>query len=253
MSEKTNKTEITGSITYRRPSLVIFHLRSAIFFAREAAGIEASRVDDSGDLEVNLFSAASVNSSVAFLEATINELLANCHEDYGFGFLYKLSNEDRRSLAVLWSLLEEGSRRVPLLEKFSFTLQLLARKGFDKGGDPWGRTKVLVGLRNYLVHFKPEDEIVESNVDSRPVEERRMEKSVKGRFAFHPGFKGPGVAYRRVLSAGCAIWSVQTSVAFADRFFELLGIPCEYESVRPHLNFSTLRKRASASSLSKIV
>lgn len=213
------------------------HISAACFFARQAIDIQKS-LDAKSSSHANFYAAAAVNSSVAFLEATINELLADCHEDEGFAGIVrkkKIPKKDRRSLRTLWGIFEKGKLRVSVLNKYKFALQFLGREELNTGTDPWGQAKALVVLRNYLTHFVPEDEVVP--LESIPAEEIKVVKALRGRFPLHPEYSQRGhPAFQRLLSAGCAVWGVKSSVAFADTFFKFLGIHCPYESIRPALD-----------------
>ena len=220
---------------YSRPYLGQMHILTAGFFADQAKSAQKSSDRRLRD-KVNFLAAAAVNSSVAFLEATINELLVDCHEDIYAKIFRKIPIKSRRPLGTLWKIFDQGRVGVAVLTKYSLALEVLGKKGFDTKTDLWAQAKALIALRNYLTHFVPEDEIVQRFDRSIAAEETRVTKLLKGKFVLHPDYTDRGFAFNKFLSAGCAAWCVRSSVAFADKFFELLKIECPYESVRPALH-----------------
>ena len=97
---------------------------------------------------------ASILASVAFLEASVNELFASASHDNlelagGQG---GLSAPQRVVLTAAAEMLE-GNR---LLDRFQLALLLLGHRAFDPGRQPYQDAQLVVRLRNELVHYKPQ-------------------------------------------------------------------------------------------------
>jgi hypothetical protein len=92
-----------------------------------------------------------VLASVAFLEASINELLASAkHDNLEAGG--KLSAAQRDRLAGAAELIEGNN----FLDRFQLVLYMLNKTPFNRGAHPYQDTSLLVRLRNELVHYKPQ-------------------------------------------------------------------------------------------------
>ena len=238
--------EITSEYTHwARIHLSPSHLFSAAHFARMSACLE-NEADVTQELIKERHRSCVIGSifaSVAFLEAAINELYVAASDkmiDHP-----GLADEFRTRLATIWSI-EHFRRGARVLEKYQCALGLAGAKQFDKGARPYQDAKLLVDLRNALVHFVPETVPIkaESGVEI-PV--HKFGKQFRGKFKTNPfaakyavisSSSSPETATypffpEHCLSHGCAQWAVNTSLTFADHFFKALNLEWYYEYLRP--------------------
>ncbi len=83
--------------------------------------------------------------SVAALEAYINEVFV----DYQIYF----PDRDAVIFELLWEAIKKSDKT---LDKYQTALKLNRVSLFEIGKNPYQDAKLLIGLRNELVHFKPE-------------------------------------------------------------------------------------------------
>lgn len=134
-------------------------------------------------------------------------------------------------MATLWR--QSQIKRSTMLEKFELALDLNAKPALPRDASPYQDVKLLVDLRNALVHYEPETVFNFSDDDKNNGTQHKFEKKLRGKFEPNR-LTGPGNPFYpdKVLGAGCARWAIASAVAFADSFFEKLGIPCMYDHVR---------------------
>lgn len=225
---------ITASLSISsRHYLSISHLSAAALFSQRAAELEpmltlGDTASNEGLREHKACVVTSIMLSVAFLEASINELWADCQEVFDPRRLEGI--QSREVMAALWK--RTPLKRATMLEKFELALELNKKPELSKGSSPYQDVKLLIELRNALVHYEPETILDFSDVREKGAE-HKFEKSLRGLFV-HNKLTGPGNPFYpdKVLGAGCAQWAVKNAVAFADVFYARLGIPCMYEHVR---------------------
>lgn len=217
-----------------RHYLSISHLSAAALFSKRAAALESvltlgDPASNDGIREHNACVVTSVMLSVAFLEATINELWADCHE--GFDSRRLQGIQGHKVMAALWK--SASLKRATMLEKYELVLELNAKPELPKGTNPYQGVKLLVELRNALVHYEPET-ILNFSDDLEKGAEHKFEKKLRGLFEPNKLMTGAGNPFYpdKVLGAGCAGWAVASAVAFADAFFDRLGISSTYQKAR---------------------
>lgn len=168
---------------------------------------------------------ATVMSSVAFLEASLNELFASAGDDSlrvggGRG---SLTERERHSLCAVWGIIE----RAPLLDKCQLVLDLLGREPFNSGGSPYQDTYLLVKLRDLLVHSKP-GWTTHGDPDSGLLKSLGS-LAVERNFNPHPFADDSSPFFPdRLLGADCAHWARKTAIGFANEFFDRLGVKPAY-------------------------
>lgn len=192
--------------------------------ADQGAGLKWSTDDQR---EHRSYATSSILSSVTFLEASINELYASA----GYPNLEvggKLSPGERRRLAGVADLIANNR----FLDRFQITLHLLGRQGFDQGAQPYQDAKMLVSLRNELVHYKPRFRSGGQDDDL----EKWMKALASKHFSLNP-FTGDGNPFfpDKCLSHGCTVWAWNAALAFADDFFSRLGVKPAYDGNRASL------------------
>jgi hypothetical protein len=214
----------------------IQHIQSAALFARNAYAIEKNYDNVFSD---ELFSqhrayvTASILSSVFFLEAAINELFADTVES-NFEIAKKLNPTTIQLMAKKW---RSKVLHTAILQKYQIALALAQKQKFDPEAPPCQDMKLLVKLRNDLVHFEPEWVKNPSSDDFEHDDIHRYEKMLKGKFLANP-LTGQGNAFYpdKCLGHGCAEWAVNSSVKFADAFFSRMGLLSPYDHIRDRLS-----------------
>ena len=194
------------------------------------------------------YAIGAIMSSVAFLEAVINELFSDStHSYFGAG----LSNENTQRLSAVWKL-ENVRKQMRVLEKYNLALELCSASSFNTGVQPFQDAKLLIQLRNGLVHYVPEPIITSSSKSEIVAQE--LEKKLRGKFDLNPfalimntgiGLVGGVTEWSNnkavffpdlCLGYGCTQWAVNTSLKFADEFFSKLGLQPPYEHIRARIN-----------------
>lgn len=226
------------------------HLFSAHLFAQSAAEIESAegRTNDQY-LKHRSFVIASIMSSVAFLEAAINELYVVCaeHPDH---IRQRAQSQDEQFpligvdtiqlLAAIWQV-QSFQRSANLLQKCQTALRLARRVEFDKGTNPYQDARLVIDLRNLLVHFKPEQREIAVGTGSKlPPDD--FETRYHGKFADNP----MAITYAMIspvpspieadypffpekcLGSGCAHWASGSMRTFTDEVFRRLGLTWDY-------------------------
>jgi len=178
------------------------------------------------------YAVASILSSVAFLEASLNELFASArHTNLEVGG--QLPDSERQALVGTADMLANNR----LLERFQFVLILLHRGPFDPGAQPYQDAQLLVHLRNELVHYKPRWRAGGDDAASA-VDESRLAKGLASkRFSLNPlmGKRNPFFP-DKCLGHGCTKWAWTAALTFADVFFARLGVKPVHDGIRQFLS-----------------
>jgi len=106
---------------------------------------------------------SSIITSVAFLEAMINELFQDAADDHApaDGYVTPLSEECRRTMAEVWAITRGG--RISALEKYDSLLRSARAPLLDRKSDIVKDAGAAIDLRNRLIHFRPEDRSVDDS------------------------------------------------------------------------------------------
>jgi hypothetical protein len=212
---------------------------AAVTFARRCADLEAQvapafKLKASRDAawpesvvrEHRSCAIASVLASVAFLEASLNELFASAeHPNLEVGG--NLPVDDRRRLVATRDMVQVNR----FIERFQLTLHLLNRSAFDPGSQPLQDAQLLVRLRNELTHYKP---IWRPAGDDAMNPTDTLSKGLRSKgFALNP-LTGPGNPYfpDQCLGYGCTWWAWTAALAFADAFFDRIGVEPVHDQFR---------------------
>lgn len=242
---------------HSRVYLSIGHLKNAAHFARLTGEIERYTEFSWGIFDPHeAYAMGAVLSSVAFLEAAVNELYSDAADDshpseimrsIGEGYAMKMPKDVRGLLAGLW-----GTERFRIgartLEKYEIALRTAGAAGFDTGAQPYQDVALLIQLRNALIHFEPQSH---HQGEDEPT---RFERRLRGKFPLNPLAappinplgKDPLLPFLpdKCLGYGCAVWALESSVAFTQEFFSGMGLEAthggwlvemavEYASMRP--------------------
>jgi len=116
------------------------------------------------------------------------------------------------------------------LARFAAVLHLLGKPAFDQGGQPWQDARLLVRLRNELVHYKSK---MASELDRTS-----LIAALRRQNTAPPTYMPDNMAGwfpHLCLSAPRAAWSVETAVSFLDRFYVYLDVQSPLEHWRNDL------------------
>lgn len=194
-----------------RTHFSLHHARAAAFHARQACQIELSDTEECA-ISISAYVSAAVVSSSAFLEATANEI----------------SESDERP--------RRSKRGQPnVLLKLNEHLENCQANPIDLGTSHWQAAKTLIDLRNRLVHYSHDwlDWGTENEIGPQALTNSDLLPRMRAEFPFLPA------SYRHTpsfLSPSCAVWAVNTAVAFLDDFFVRLGQPAYHDHLRHQLD-----------------
>lgn len=225
------------SSRHSRVYLSIGHLKNAAYFTRLTGEIEQHTQFVWGTIKPHeAYAMDAILSSVAFLEATVNELYADAADDshpsetmrrIGEGYAMEMPKDIRGLLAGLWDTnkFRMGART---LEKYEIALKAAGGEEFDRGSQPYQDVAFLIKLRNALVHFEP---VSHHEGDAEPT---GLEQRLSGKFALNalaaspanPLGNDPLLPFLpdKCLGYGCASWALSSSVAFTEEFFSRMGL-----------------------------
>ena len=198
------------------------HFGASATFARGARQIqEGAPLDpeshDPKQSQYLYYVVGSITSSVNGLEAAINEFF----QDY-VGQKSNLNShlpDDLRMLLVnTWFYIK---KEWSILDKYHEALRVCAKEPI-KGDNRSENAKLVVSLRNQLVHFKPVS--WDSDPPIVPDDLEGLVRKLEGKFPTNPLIPEsadfwPG----KCLSFGCAEWALSSALAFRGLFFERMG------------------------------
>ena len=198
----------------------VYFLWSAEHHARLAAEIEQEHSGASrGSVRHRAYVISSVTDAVSFMESVVNEVIQdivdNMTADSPAIHIQPIHNAARQRLFGYWITGEKSS----ILGKYNDTLKLADKATLDYGAEPTQSAAVLIALRNYFVHHKPE------NI-SISLDPPKLATKLHGRFpdnALMAGATNPWFP-DHAMGAGCARWSHATARSFIDSWASLLGL-----------------------------
>jgi len=169
------------------------------------------------------------------LEALINEnfsdicddKLASCGQSS-----VKLDEKMRDQITKTWKIMK--NKRFSILDKYNLLLGLAGKKQFNDSDSSYQEVKLLIGLRNKIVHYEPE--WIEIDNFEKPHD---IEKKLKGKFEINKLMKNAKNPFYpdKCLGYGCAKWAVLTSLKFSKEYGQRISIAEHYiESLNNYLN-----------------
>lgn len=195
------------------------------------------------DVEHRSYAVGAILASVAFLEALVNETFEDCVD--WVAALTKSSQQvpngrasgiegNAMKLMTAWWLPSVGTEddggaetgeRTSLLTKYAKALDIAGAVRMPTDQEPWQGTKVLIQLRNAIVHFRPDWHTVGG--------QSKLDGQLRGKFKpnplLPPGDGNPWFPSKALASPG-AEWAVTTARRFADEWTSQLGVIRVYES-----------------------
>jgi len=197
------------------------HFSAAKYFATKVLEIEkANEGAPFGNFwgEIGIYWGGCVISAAASLEALINELYIHggnpLHGSIpDFDVYFWGDPFDPPWWRRLFHKTKPGLVRRPALFKYKKALRLLGKPAMDGRATTTEDAKTLIGLRNYLIHFKPLWD--ESRRDER------LENALADKFDLSPCMvDGDDFITKKCVSGSCADWAVDTVRNFVAEFAE---------------------------------
>ena len=202
------------------------HLWSARHYSRLCIALESEKRSAAPliDIQHRAYASSAVLSSAVFLESLVNEVFQDAADATEDQVNTRIAPLGARCIAVMgeyWQASDNG-RNVLTLSKLQMALLFAEKPKFDRGANPYQDAKLLIDIRNGLVHFRP--------AWRTAGEETKLEEGLKGKFAENSLLTGTGNPWfpDKCLAAGCAEWSWRTAHALADEWTGRLGLPRYY-------------------------
>lgn len=213
--------------TLQRNYFSTYYLWSAIYFRDELEKIENSHSGKSRfDVKHRAFVLNSVINAVTFSEAFINEILKDIIES-------EINKSDKNKHLIIsenslnhlkneWESIEKS----PSTDKFQTALFIFDKPTFNAGKQPYQNYKLLIDLRNFLIHYKPE--IIQLE------DKHKLTKKLKDRFKENKLAIGSGNPYfpDHALGFGCAAWAVKSAQNMCDEFCKQVNYVPNYQEVK---------------------
>ncbi|MCK5391082.1 MAG: hypothetical protein KAJ31_01505 [Deltaproteobacteria bacterium] len=202
-----------------------YHLYAATHFLELATIIEDNgQVEPVFNIEHRAYVHNSILSSVAFLEAAINELFQDAHDETQT-YINDLDPSIIENLSSHWADTEIKSNFKSTLVKYQQALRIAGKEAMREGEPPFQNTKLVIELRNFLTHYKPKSL---GGDTTHP-----LEVKLKGEFPLNKKYDKSGNKDfpDKMLGIGCAEWSIKSVKNFADEFFKRMDIKPNYQAV----------------------
>lgn len=202
-----------------------YHLWAAKHFLELCSEIEDA---NEGRSEFNIKHRAyvtnSIFSAVGFIEAAINELFQDCHDDHE-PYINTMNPNGRAIIKDYWGMTEGEDKSISLLDKYQLALRFCDLDIFPKGEAPYQDVNYLIKIRNTLTYYKPK------TLGGETI--HRLENQLKNRFPENKLMESSGNPYfpDKALGKGCAGWAVQSAVRFVDLFFSKINVIPNYKLV----------------------
>lgn len=168
---------------------------------------------------------SSILSSVAFLEAAINELYQDAY-DKNMTYIKNLDSNTISILSDYWDMTEQDNKSLSILDKYQLALRFANKEPFLKGENPYQDTSLVIRLRNDLIHYKPLD------LDEKKTHKLDIDLKNKS-FLSNKLMKGSDQNFYpdHALGNGCIEWCLSSVKNFADEFFKRIRIEPNYQVV----------------------
>jgi hypothetical protein len=226
MFDTLSKLEVGD--TACRSYLADTHITSAFLLAERTANLDAEdpRSYERMRSESHAGACSAVLLSVAFLEAFINELLANASDGQTVSNSFaRLPGAAYRRLALLWRAGVPRRAGYAILDKYRLTLIAADKPPLDEGRNPFQDTHALITLRNALTHYEPEW-VIQRGTDESGTDDHKLTRLLRAKFPSSRFVRERDPWYPdHCLGAGCALWAARTSLSFAHDFIQRLDWP----------------------------
>lgn len=160
-----------------RSYLSLNFLYTAHHFAERARALEVAHPPMSPhDPRHRGYVVGSVVMSTTFLEAVINEVLQDA-ADNAAQYAKQLPAKFAARLSAVWRASDQG-KKFSTLERYAVSLSLADANEMPKGEKPWQDAQLVVQLRNWMVHYRPQDRSTDS--------ESKLETALRDKFPSNP-------------------------------------------------------------------
>ncbi|MCK9591765.1 MAG: hypothetical protein M0Q91_07140 [Methanoregula sp.] len=234
-------TDDESSIRFR-DCFAVRYIQSAALLCRlgyriEKDFLDSGKISDDERLRHEVYILNSILSSVAFLESTINELYADAADDAYF-FTDEKNEKLLKTIGEKWRN-EKNFDRAPLVNKYQKILVIAGVPPFDEDDPVFSNIRVLIEIRNYLMHYKREWVVVQKSempYDSTESHGEKLEKMLRNKCVKNPLAQKNRPFFPDIcFGHGCAEWAMQNSLAFTDGFFKKLELPTPYDGIKNEL------------------
>lgn len=197
------------------------HLRAASLMADHCRRREDECLENAKrgiDFETRSYALAAIMSSVAYLEAVVNEIWYAATDSKDGRSPY-LAGLEPRAIGLLRELGKRSKveRTLGIVERYSLPLICAGLPPVDLSCRPGQDVRALIDVRNALVHFKPEHQWTDSV--------HTLEAKLKHLVPANPLMTRSGPWFpHHVLCAGVARWACDRAVEFAETWRHSLGL-----------------------------
>jgi hypothetical protein len=197
-------------------STIIHNYRFFYYLANEMAHLaqRAANREDTVALDEYRYSIASVIFSFTYVEGFVSHLM------------YAPNSQVQDLFSDMSKGLKQRLERLSLPERIEYLAFHHPRSKTtkpDRGREPYQSFILLTKLRNFLIHYKPEEEVTLASSEDYQKAFEKLENQVTGRFAFNEKMQGEGFLYR-CFSKDCARWSFKVSREFTDWLSDTLSV-----------------------------
>lgn len=194
------------------------YLWSAQHHARLAQDIENARAGtDVFSIRHRAYVVAAITNAVAFMESSVNEVIQDAAE-LRTDHIKGLNSLTLDRLHGYWLRAD----RTSVLAKYDDVLHMADQPRFLKDRSPYAPAQTLISIRNYFIHYKPEDIEISATADPH-----RFEKQLRQAFpenALMRGTAGNPWFPDRMLGAGCAHWAHTTARELVDSWSRAVNL-----------------------------
>jgi hypothetical protein len=212
-----------------KPSITQIHYLSSLFYnssiilSKKCKEIELINEHDiTAELiaEHAAFFYGSIFNAVSSLEAHINELYFKISEFADSASeIDTIPKNKSQIIKRLWNLKIPRTASYPILDKYKILLALCEKEEFNEGISTYQNATFLIKLRNALIHYEPE--LIELQNPDRNIKIHGLESALTGKFSLNPFSTTSDSFYpKRIISAGCCEWAIQTVNRFIKEFAE---------------------------------
>jgi hypothetical protein len=203
-----------------------YHLWAANHFVRLTGNIETAHTGGPKfSIEHRTYVTNAIFSSVAFMEAAINEFFQDAADNHQ-SYISPLDSDTQALMVTMWELTEDRNRSAfSVLDKYQIALTFARKEAFPKGDILYQHADLVIKLRNELVHYKPKT-LGGSDI-------HKFENSLRGKFPLNALMNDSGNPFfpDKCLGHGCAQWAVSACKNYVDAFFLKLGVVPNYQQV----------------------
>ncbi len=216
-------------------SMTIAYIQTAAHLCRQTSEIESTGEKDNR-IEQLSYAASSIINTVAFLEANINEFFAVV-SDLSRKYYDCIDESTRKMISDLRTMGIPKTASYSILDKYQIALTFLKLDRFDQGTDPFQSVKLLIQLRNQLIHYEIDEEVIYDSKESIPL--TTWFKRFDGKF-FPNNLSLPTCNFlpTQLVGHGCCKWGIEKALELTDTFYNRIGVKPIYDHVRKNLTTS---------------